>query len=94
MANTPNYRCTIYNARKKCLISAYQNYNRIYFSLVCRAAKIAFNVYGTMNSIVNYIKMRGSLLSRLSYTLSVPERYIFANIIECLDSVNREMRDK
>ena len=95
MANASSYKCTIYNpnnARKKCVIYAYQNGEHIYFSMICRAAHLDMLVYGTMESIINYVKKYGNILAKLTYILRTEERYIFANIVECLDTVNRELK--
>lgn len=97
MTNVSTYRCTIYNAknaRKKCVVEAYHNGKYIYFSMVCHCAKIVLHLYGSKESIINYIKKYGQLLSQLTYALRVEEQYIFANIVECLDSVNRDMKKR
>ena len=94
MTNRISYRCTITNpknARKKCVITAYQDGRYIYFSMVCPVAKIGINVYGNMDSIINYVKKYGRMLTRLTQVLLIDERYIFANIVECLDTANREL---
>ena len=95
MTNVSWYHCTISNPKnvhKRCVIKAYQDGKHIYLSVVCRAAKIAINVYGTMDSIINYVKKYGRIFAKLSRILLIDERYIFANIVECVDSVNCELK--
>ena len=95
MTNVSWYHCTIKNPKnacKRCVMKAYQDGKHIYFSMVCRAAKIAINVYGTMDSIINYVKKYGQIFAKLSRILLIDERCIFANIVECVDSVNRELK--
>ena len=95
MDNVSWYHCTITNPKnrcKRCAIKAYQDGKHIYLSVVCRAAKIAINVYGNMDSIINYVKKYEQLFAKLSRILLIDERYIFANIVECVDSVNRELK--
>ena len=95
MENKFSYRCIISNPKnvyKKCVITSYQNGKYILFNMVCHAAKMGVDVYGNMDSIINYIRKYGKMLSRLAKILCVSEEYIFANIVECLDTANRELK--
>lgn len=64
----------------------------ILFSLVSLYAKIDIDVYGDMDNIINYVKKHGQILTKLSRILCVSERYIFANIMDCVNHANLELK--